>query len=102
MMPSSITRFVEAISKAMAALKLAPLRNSDRARATDAYEQDDDAMPSPVAAASARGESSPSSRTTVARRTSACTTADNANPRISAQRISQVIDPAIASACHNQ
>jgi hypothetical protein len=36
MMPSSTTRFVEATSKAMAAVKLAPLRNSDRARATAA------------------------------------------------------------------
>ncbi len=32
-------------------------------------------------------------------RTTACTTADRANPRINAQRISQVIDPANASAC---
>ncbi len=96
--PSSITRLVDAISKAIAAVKLAPLRKSDRASATAAYEQDDDAMPSPVAIASVRGRSSPSSRTTVARRTSACTTADSANPRISAHRISQVIDPASASA----
>ena len=36
MMPSSMTRLVEAIWKAMAAAKLAPLRNSDRARATAA------------------------------------------------------------------
>ena len=35
-MPSSITRFVEAISKAMAEVKLAPFRNSERARATAA------------------------------------------------------------------
>ena len=32
MMPSSITRLVEAISNAIAAVKLAPLRNSDRAK----------------------------------------------------------------------
>ena len=36
MMPSSTTRLVEAISKAIAAVKLAPLRNSDRASATAA------------------------------------------------------------------
>ena len=36
MMPSSMTRFVDAISKTMAAVKLAPLRNSARARATAA------------------------------------------------------------------
>ncbi len=35
-MPSSITRLVEAISKAMAEVKLAPFRNSERARATAA------------------------------------------------------------------
>ena len=36
MMPSSTTRLVEAISNAIAAVKLAPWRNSDRARATAA------------------------------------------------------------------
>ena len=36
MMPSSITRLVLATSKTMAPMKLAPLRNSDRARATAA------------------------------------------------------------------
>lgn len=36
MMPISITRFVEAISNTIAATKLAPLRNSERANATDA------------------------------------------------------------------
>jgi hypothetical protein len=36
MMPSSITKFLLAISKAMAEVKFAPLRNSDRARATAA------------------------------------------------------------------
>ena len=36
MMPSSTTRLVEAISKAIAAVKLAPWRNSDLARATAA------------------------------------------------------------------
>ena len=36
MMPNSTTRLVEPISNAMAAVKLAPLRNSDRASATAA------------------------------------------------------------------
>ena len=36
MMPSSTTKFVAAISKAMAAVKFAPFRNSERARATAA------------------------------------------------------------------
>ncbi len=36
MMPSSTTRLVEPISNAMAAVKFAPLRNSDRASATAA------------------------------------------------------------------
>ena len=36
MIPSSITRFVEANSKAMAAVKFAPLRKIDRASATAA------------------------------------------------------------------
>ena len=73
-------------------MKLAPLRNSDRASATAAYEHDDEAAPSPVASASVRGRSSPSSRAIVSRRTTAWTTADRANPRISDQRICQVID----------
>jgi len=82
--PSSITRLVEAISKAIAAVKFAPLRNSARASATAAYEHEDDAAPSPAAITSVRGRSSPSSRTTVDLRTTAWTTADSANPRISA------------------
>ena len=89
---------MEATSNAIAAVKLAPCRNSDRASATAAYEHDDEAAPSPAASASVRGRSLPSNRMTVARRTTACTTADNAKPRISAQRICQVIDPLIASA----
>ena len=36
MIPSSMTRLVEAISKAMAEVKSAPLRKSERARATAA------------------------------------------------------------------
>ena len=96
--PSSTTRLVEAISKAIAAVKLAPLRNSDRASATAAYEHDDDAAPSPVAAASAPGESLPSNRTTVSRRTTDCTTAESAKPRMSGHRISHPMAKLIASA----
>ena len=98
MMPSSTTRLVEPISNAIAAVKLAPLRNSERANATAAYEHDDDAAPSPAATARVLGLSSPRRRTMVDFRTTACTTADSANPRISAQRISHVIEPARASA----
>ena len=36
MIPISMTRFVEAISKAIADVKFAPLRNRDRASATAA------------------------------------------------------------------
>jgi hypothetical protein len=71
MMPSSITRLVEPISKAIAAVKFAPLRNNDRANATAAYEQDDDAAPSSDATASVRGRSSPIRRTIVDLRTTA-------------------------------
>ncbi len=91
MIPSSTTRLVEAISKAMAAVKLAPLRNNERASATAAYEHEDEAAPKPAAKARVFGRSSPSRRTMVPRRTAADTTADSANPRINAQRISQVI-----------
>ncbi len=90
---------MDAISNAMAAVKLAPLRNNERARATAAYEHDDDAAPSPVAAANVRGRPSPSTRTIESRRTTACTTAERAKPRISAHSISQVIETVMPSAC---
>ena len=90
---------MEAISNAIAAVKLAPWRNSDRASATAAYEHDEEAAPKPVASASVRGRSPPSRRTMVAFLTTAWITADNANPRISAQVIAHVIDPVMVSAC---
>ena len=97
--PSSSTRFVDPISNAIAAVKSAPLRNSDRASATAAYEHDDEAAPSSEATASVRGRSSPSSRTMVALRTTAWMIAERVNPRISAQVISHVIEPVIFNAC---
>jgi len=45
MIPSSMTRLVEASSKAMAAIKLAPFWKMERARAMTAYEQELEAMP---------------------------------------------------------
>ncbi len=98
MMPSSTTRLVEAISKAIAAVKFAPFRTSALASATAAYEQELDAAPNPVATARLRGRSSGISRMISSRRTTACTTADRKKPRISAHKISQPIDPAIDSA----
>ena len=62
MMPSSMTRLVDANSKAIADVKSAPLRNRERASATAAYEQEDEAAPKPEATASDRGESSGSRR----------------------------------------
>ncbi len=98
MMPSSTTRLVDAISNAMAVTKLAPLLNSERANATAAYEQEDEAAPSPAARARVLGRSSPRCLVTSLLRTTDWITAARANPRISAQRISQVIDPARLSA----
>src|SRR5262245_2804941 len=98
MIPSSITRFVEANSKAIAAVKFAPLRNSDRARATEAYEQEDDAAPRPEATRRVFGESSGSRRRISRLETTAWTTAESAKPRISAQRTSHVIPKANESA----
>src|SRR5205823_11737224 len=80
MIPSSITRFVEANSKAIAAVKFAPLRKIDRASATAAYEQDDEAAPSPQAMARVRGESSGSRRVISCFDTTACTAADRKKP----------------------
>src|SRR6266545_4315140 len=99
MMPSSITRLVEANWKAIAAVKSAPLRKIERAKATAAYEHDEDAAPSPQAVVSDRGESSGSSRLISALETTACTAPDSAKPRISAHRISQSIANASPSAC---
>src|SRR5213594_4353273 len=91
MIPSSMTRFVDANSKAMAAVKLAPLRKIERASATAAYEHDDDAAPRQAAIISVRGESSGRSRLISDFETTAWTIADNPKPRTSAHRISQNI-----------
>ena len=69
---------------------LAEQRAGQRHRGVGA---EDEAAPSPAATASVRGRSSPSSRTIVDRRTTACTMADSAKPRISAQAICQVMEP---------
>ena len=53
--PSSRTRFVDANMKMSAVVRSAPFWNSDFAIAVAAYEQDDDAMPSPLALATAAG-----------------------------------------------
>src|SRR6266508_2560395 len=98
MMPSSITRLVEANWKAIAAVKSAPLRKIDLASATAAYEQEEEAAPSPPARQSERGESSGSSRLISLLETTACTAPDRAKPRISAHRISQSIANASPSA----
>src|SRR5439155_101024 len=91
MIPSSMTRFVDANSKAMAAVKLAPLRKIERASATAAYEHEDDAAPRQAAIISVRDESSGRSRLISDFETTAWTIADNPKPRTSAHRISQDI-----------
>lgn len=60
-MMSSITRFVDASWKTIAAVKFAPLRKMDRACATAAYEHEDDAIPNKAATVRVFGESSGSS-----------------------------------------
>jgi hypothetical protein len=54
-----------------------------------------------VAIARQRGESSGSRRLISALDTTACTTAERANPRISAHRISQNMANAMLSACRS-
>jgi hypothetical protein len=98
MMLSSATKFVEASSNAIAAVKSAPFRKIDRASATAAYEHDDDAAPSPVAIARVFGESSGNSRLISDFDTTACTTPDKPKPRMSGHKISQNIANAIQSA----
>src|SRR5439155_16913084 len=98
MIPSSITRFVEANWNAIAAVKSAPLRKSERASATDAYEHDDEAAPRPDAIASVFGESSGRSRRISRFETTACTAPERAKPRISAHSTSPVMPNAKLSA----
>ena len=82
----------------IAAEKSAPLRKIERASATAAYEHEDEAAPRPQAIASDLGESSGSRRIISPLEITACTTADSANPRTSAHRISHVIANAKSSA----
>ena len=91
MMPSSMTRLVDASSNTIAAVKLAPLTNSDRASATAAYEQELEAIPNRVAYVRLRGESSPSKRLIARCETTACTAPERANPRISGHKTSQAM-----------
>src|SRR6266511_4236146 len=84
--------------KGIAAVKFAPLRKSERASATAAYEQEDEAAPRPVARHNERGESSGMSRRISLFDTTACTAPERAKPRISAQRISQNMPKAKLSA----
>src|SRR5207237_9740777 len=95
MMVNSATKLVEASSNAIAAVKSAPLRKIERARATAAYEQEDDAAPRPHAMASDFGESFGNNLVISLFETTACTTADNPKPRISGHKISQNIANAI-------
>src|SRR6266542_3321787 len=76
------------------------LRNTARAIATAAYEQEEEeeAAPSPQAIVRERGESSGSSRPISALDTTAWTAPEIAKPRISAQRISQLMAAARLSA----
>src|SRR5205807_678779 len=89
--PSSITRLVEASSNTIAAVKLAPLRNRDRASATAAYEHELEAMPNSVANVRLRGEWSPSRRAMDLWDTTAWTAPERAKPRISGQKTSHAM-----------
>src|SRR5438874_4969988 len=98
MMVNSATKLVEASSNAIAAVKSAPLRKIERARATAAYEQEDDAAPRPHAMASDFGESFGNSRVISLLETTACTTADKPKPRMRGHKISQNMANAIQRA----
>ena len=98
MIPSSITRFVDANWNAIEAVKSAPFLNSDRESATAAYEHDEEAAPRPHAIPSERGESSGRSLRISPFETTACTAPESANPRISAHKTSQNIPNANESA----
>src|SRR5665213_985080 len=96
---NSSTRFVEAISNVIAAVKSAPFRKIDRAIATAAYEQDDEAAPSPHARRSVRGRWSPNMRTMASLDTTAWMAAEIPKPRINGHRICQNMANDIQRAC---
>jgi hypothetical protein len=79
-------------------VKSAPLRKIDRAKATAAYEHDDDAAPNPVAIAKDFGESFGSNLPISPFETTAWTTPERPNPKINGHKISQNIANAIHSA----
>src|SRR5437763_14612108 len=98
MIDNSATRLVEATSNAIAAVKSAPLRKIERARATAAYEHDDEAAPSPVAIARLFGESSGNNFVISLFETTAWTTPDKPKPKINGHKISQNMANAIQRA----
>ena len=82
MIPSSATILVEANSKAITAVKFAPLRNTERVIATAAYEHEEEAAPRPRAYQIVRGLSSGRS---LLLSFFACTIPEMENPSASAQ-----------------
>ncbi len=88
-MPSSMTRFVDAIMNTMAATKSAPLAKSDFDMADAAYEQLDDTMPYPAARPTAAGRWLPSFACICSFETNAWTTPESVKPRTRAQSVSQ-------------
>src|SRR5260370_28251061 len=93
--PSSSTRFVAANWKAIAAVKSPPLRTMERAIATAAYEQDDDAAPSALAFTIDLAEASGNSRDISPFDIATSTTAEKIKPRERPQKMSQNIVNAI-------
>src|ERR1700749_4398188 len=79
----------------MAAMKSAPLRNSDRASAVAAYEHDELAAPSADATTIVLADESGSSLLTRSFDTTDSTMEDRMKPRHSAHRISQAMMPVI-------
>ena len=69
---AGVARFVDASSNTIAAVKLAPLANNDRASVTAACEHELEATPKSVASVRLRGDSSPSSRSNPRWETTAC------------------------------
>src|SRR5437016_4208447 len=101
-MPSSMTRLVEANSKAMLAVKSAPFRNRDRAIATAAYEHEDEAPPKPHAFSKVIARASGKSFRISPLDTTDCTIAEKPNPIISAHRISQNMANDMFKACNTE
>ena len=89
--PSSITRFVDAVMNARDGTNAAPILKTVRVVAAAAYEQDELAIPNPIAMSTSRRPFRPNMSDIFSLLTNTWRPAEIENPRTSAQSISHNI-----------